>query len=103
DGALKEPEYLNSVLCAERCYLKVEGGVRKVAGKWVRDFENAEMSYRLSVTATPDTGGEEREPNGTAETATAIGFGQPIRGTIHPRKDSDLYRLDLTGRPVRTP
>lgn len=103
DGALKEPEYLNSVFCADACYLKVEGGSRKVSGKWVRDFENAEMSYRLSVTATPDTGGEEREPNGAADTATALAFGRPVRGTIYPKKDSDLFRLDLSGRPVRTP
>lgn len=103
DGALKEPEYLNSIFCAEACYLKVEAGVRKVAGKWVRDFENSEMGYRLAVTSSADTGGEEREPNGTAETATAVGFGRPVRGTVYPKKDSDLYRLDLTGRPVRTP
>ncbi|MDQ3262368.1 MAG: ABC transporter substrate-binding protein [Myxococcota bacterium] len=103
DGAIKEPEYLNSIFCAEACYLKVEAGVRKVAGKWVRDFENAEMGYRLAVTSSPDTGAEEREPNGTAENATPVGFGGPVRGTVYPKKDSDLYRLDLTGRPVRTP
>ncbi len=103
DGEVKEPEQLNNVACPGECYVVVEGASRKVDGKWVRDFENAEVPYRLSVTTTPDTGAEEREPNNTADTATAVGLGQPIRGTIQPRKDVDLYRLDLSGRMVRTP
>ncbi len=36
DGAVKEPERLNSVACATECYVKVEGAPRKVDGKWVR-------------------------------------------------------------------
>lgn len=103
DGALKEPEYLNAVFCAQECLFKVEGGLRKVDNKWVKDFENAELPYRLTIATTPDTGTEEREPNGSVDRATAIAFGRPVRGTIHPKKDSDYYRLDLSGRPVRTP
>ena len=103
DGAVKEPEILNSVYCAKQCWVKVEGALRKVDGKWVRDYENSEQPYRLTVSSVPDTGGEEREPNNTPEQATPIQLGRPIRGTIHPKKDVDFFRLDLTNRPVRVP
>jgi hypothetical protein len=103
DGAVKEPERLNSVACATECYVKVEGAPRKVDGKWVRDFENAEQPYRLTVTTTPDTGVEEREPNDSPETATPLSPGKPIRGTVYPKRDVDFYRLDLGDRQVKTP
>ena len=103
DGAVKEPEILNSVYCAGQCWVKVEGALRKVDGKWVREYENSEQPYRLTVSSVPDTGGEEREPNNTPEQATPIQLGRPIRGTIHPKKDVDFFRLDLSNRPVRVP
>ncbi len=103
DGAVKEPERLNSVACATECYVKVEGAPRKLDGKWVRDFENAEQPYRLTVTTTPDTGAEEREPNDSPETATPLSPGKPIRGTVYPKRDVDFYRLDLGDRQVKTP
>ena len=103
DGAVKEPERLNSVACASECFIKVEGAPRKVDGKWVRDFENAEQPYRLTVSTSPDTGAEEREPNDTAETATPLSPGKPIRGTVYPKRDVDFYRLDLGDRQVKTP
>ncbi len=103
DGAVKEPERLNSVACVSECYVKVEGAPRKVNGKWVRDFENAEQPYRLTVTTTPDTGAEEREPNDSPETATPLAPGKPVRGTIYPKRDVDFYRLDLGDRQVKTP
>jgi hypothetical protein len=103
DGALKEPERLNNVSCNGTCYFKVEGASRKVAGKWVKDFENADQPYRITVTAVPDNGSEEREPNNTADRATDLTFGKAMRGTIYPAKDVDYYRVDLADRPVRTP
>ena len=104
DGAVKEPESLNNVLCCEReCYFKVEGALRKVDGKWVRDYENPSSPYRLTVSVVPDNGTEEREPNNADATATPIAIGRPMRGTIHPKKDVDYYKLDLSGRPVKTP
>ncbi|HVE83197.1 MAG TPA: ABC transporter substrate-binding protein [Myxococcales bacterium] len=102
DGALKEPEQLNNLFCPSACYLKVEGAAKKVEGKWVKDYENAETPYRLTVTTRPDVGAEEREPNNAPGQATPVALGRPIRGTVHPKKDVDYYRLDLTGRPVRT-
>jgi hypothetical protein len=103
DGALKEPERLNNVSCNGACYFRVEGASRKAEGKWVRDFENADQPYRITIDAVPDNGSEEREPNNTVERAMDVSFGTAVRGTVYPAKDVDYYRLDLTDRPVRTP
>jgi hypothetical protein len=102
DGAIKEPERLNNVACNGTCYFRVQGAARKVDGKWVRDFENADQPYRLSITTVPDNGSEEREPNNTPERAMDLEPGRSVRGTIYPLKDVDYYRLDLSDRPVRT-
>ncbi|XXF80416.1 ABC transporter substrate-binding protein [Myxococcaceae bacterium GXIMD 01537] len=103
EGEVKEPERLNNVVCNGTCYFKVEGASRKVDGKWVREFENAEVPYRLTLTPVPDTGNQEREPNGTADRAMELTFGKAVRGTVYPKKDVDYFRLDLSDRPVRTP
>ena len=103
DGELKEPERLNNVSCSGTCYFKVEGASRKVEGKWVRDYENPDQPYRITFTAVPDNGSEEREPNNTVDRAMEISTGKAVRGTVYPPKDVDYYRLDLTDRPVRTP
>ncbi len=103
DGGLKEPERLNNVACNGACYFRVEGASRKVDGKWVKDFENAEQPYRINITTVPDNGSEEREPNNTPDRAQALTLGQPVRGTVYPVKDTDFFRLDLSDRPVRTP
>ncbi|NPC50776.1 ABC transporter substrate-binding protein [Corallococcus sp. AB032C] len=102
DGALKEPERLNNVACNGTCYFRVEGSFRKVNGKFVKDFENADQPYRISVTTVPDNGGEEREPNNTADRAQDLTLGKAVRGTVYPAKDVDFFRVDLSDRPVRT-
>jgi hypothetical protein len=103
DGGIKEPEILNNVYCLGLCWVKVEGALRKVENKLVRDYENTEQPYRLTVSTVPDNGSEEREPNNTPQTSTPIALNRPMRGTVHPKKDVDYFRLDLTGRPVKTP
>lgn len=102
DGAIKEPEYLNDLFCAGECFLKVEGALKKQDGKWVREYDNADLPYRLTVTPVQDMNSEEREPDNTPELATPIALGKPVRGTIQPKRDVDYFKLDLSGRPVRT-
>ena len=102
DGTEKEPERLNNVTCNGTCYFRVQSAARKVEGKWVRDYENAEVPYRLTVTAVPDSGAEEREPNDATARATELTLGKAMRGTVYPQKDVDYYELDLSERPVRT-
>ncbi|OJT16545.1 ABC transporter substrate-binding protein [Archangium sp. Cb G35] len=103
DGAIKEPERLNNVACQGTCYFRVQSASRKVDNKWVRDYENADQPYRISVTTVPDDGSQEREPNNTTDRAMDITPGKAVRGTVYPLKDVDYYRLDLSDRPVRTP
>lgn len=103
EGGTREPEQLNSVACADSCLIKVEAAQRKVDGKWVRDDENSDSPYRLSATVVPDDGSGEKEPNNAPATATPIGFGKPMRGTVFPKKDVDYFQLDLTDREVKTP
>jgi hypothetical protein len=103
EGGTREPEQLNSVACAGACLIKVEAAQRKVDGKWVRDDENSDSPYRLSATVVPDDGSGEKEPNNALATATPIGFGKPMRGTIFPKKDVDYFQLDLRDREVKTP
>ncbi|AKJ02305.1 hypothetical protein ATI61_108305 [Archangium gephyra] len=103
DGAIKEPERLNNVACQGTCYFRVQGASRKVDNKWVRDYENADQPYRISVTTVPDDGSQEREPNNSTDRAMELTPGKAVRGTVYPLKDVDYYRLDLSDRPVRTP
>lgn len=103
DGTVKEGEVLVNVAAASGAVIKVEGGARKVDHRWVRDFENPNEPYRLVVTARPDDGSDEREPNNAAADATPIVPRRPMRGVVHPRRDVDLYRLDLTSAAVKTP
>ena len=104
DGAVKEPERLNNVSCSGTCYFRVEGAARKVEGKWVTDYENAEQPYRLTVTAVPDNGSEEREPNNTAERATPLTLGKAgARHRATRRRTWTTTGWTCRDRPVRTP
>lgn len=103
EGGTKEPELLNNVRCDGVCWFRVEAVARKVDGKWVKDDENPDQSYRLSTSVTPDDGSEEREPNNGAPTASPLAFGRPVRGTIYPKKDVDYFSIDLRERQVKTP
>jgi hypothetical protein len=103
EGGTKEPEQLNNVRCDGVCWFRVEGVARKVDGKWVKEDENPDQSYRLSTTVVPDDGSEEREPNNTADAGTPVSFGRPVRGTVYPKKDVDYFALDLRQRQVKTP
>lgn len=103
DGEIKEPEVLTNLAFGPGdLYLQVRSAAHKGPdGKWSRDGENAKDPYRLTVALSPDDQTREREPNNTPELATPIALGQTLRGTIHPRRDVDFYRLDLSAQPVK--
>lgn len=103
EGGTREPEQLNNVSCPGSCLIKVETAARKVDGKWVKEDENSDSSYRLSAVVVPDDGSEEREPNNSVATAMPLPFGKPVRGTIYPKKDVDYFQVDLRDRDVKTP
>lgn len=103
EGGEKEPERLANVSCSGECWLRVAGVSRKVEGKWLKSQENATTPYALQLSAVTDDGTLEREPNHEAARAMPLEAGRPVRGTVYPRKDVDLYRVDLSARPVKTP
>lgn len=103
NGALKEPERLQNVLCVDTCFLRVAAASRQVAGKWVRSDFNSEQTYRLSAELSPAADAAlEQEPNNTSGQASPLSVGQPLRGTVFPKKDVDWFRIDLTQKPVKT-
>ncbi len=102
EGVAREPEQLNNVACDGVCFIRVEAATKKVDGKWVREDENADQSYRLNAIVVPDDGTEEKESNNTWQTATPVQLGKPIRGTVYPKKDVDYFAIDLKTRPVKT-
>ncbi|MFT3707902.1 MAG: ABC transporter substrate-binding protein [Archangium sp.] len=102
EGGSREPEQLNNVQCNGACFVRVEAAAKKVDGKWVKEDENGDQSYRLNAIVVPDDGTEEREPNNTPQTATPVFFGKSIRGTVFPKKDVDYFSIDLREKPVKT-
>jgi hypothetical protein len=102
EGGSREPEQLNNVQCNGACFVRVEAAAKKVDGKWVKEDENGDQSYRLNAIVVPDDGTEEREPNNTPQTATPVFFGKSIRGTVFPKKDVDYFAIDLREKPVKT-
>jgi hypothetical protein len=102
EGVAREPEQLNNVACNGVCFIRVEAVAKKVDGKWVREDENGDQSYRLNAVVVPDDGTEEKEPNNAASTASPVAFGKSIRGTVYPKKDVDYFAIDLREKPVKT-
>ncbi len=65
--------------------------VRLSAGK---GDGNPDEPYRLTIASRPPEPGGEREPNGTAGTATALPPGVSGSGLLFPRGDVDTWRCD---------
>jgi hypothetical protein len=105
DGKVNETETLtNCALASGENYIRVEGAFKKLDGKWIRDFFNLDETYELTVNLRTDDGREEREPNGSIDKAMLLTVGTPLRGTLHPKGDVDVYKLDLSNQdgPVTT-
>lgn len=97
DGTLGEEEIISNVVApAGRNWLRVRSVWKKIDDRWVRDFANADRPYVLKLETMPDDGTVEREPNNTSEKASPLQLGQEVRGWIHPAKDVDLWRLELS-------
>jgi hypothetical protein len=95
-GDVKEPESLVGIAVpAGENFLRVEGAWKKIDEKFVKDYENVYDTYNLTVTATPDDGTTEREPNDRPERATPVEIGKSYTGYIQPAKDVDLWRLEV--------
>jgi hypothetical protein len=94
----EEEKLTNCALKPGKNYVRVEAAWKKIDDKWVKQAENLDETYSLTLNLRTDEGKEEREPNSKPDLATPIQVGQTLRGTLHPMRDSDLYKLDLSGQ-----
>lgn len=94
----EEEKLTNCALQPGKNYVRVEAAWKRVDEKWVKEAENLDETYSLTLNLRTDDGREEREPNDRPELATPIQAGQTLRGTLHPMRDADYYKLDLSGQ-----
>jgi len=94
----EEEKLTNCALKPGKNYVRVEAAWKKVDNQWVKLAENLDETYSLVLNLRTDDGKEEREPNQKPDLATPIQVGQTLRGTLHPLRDVDFYKLDLSGQ-----
>ncbi len=95
-GGIKEPEAVSDIAVpAGDDYVVVDSAWKKVDQRWVKDYENAQEPYTLTLNVAPDDGTTEREPNDSNALATAVQVGKDYRGYIQPAGDRDFYKLVL--------
>ena len=97
----RETEIVPSVgLPAGDSFVLVQAAARQLDGKWLRDGEDPEHPYKLTVQLSPDDGSTDREPNNDPATGQKVTLPLNAKGTIWPRKDVDVYLFHVEpGRP----
>ncbi|HAN32138.1 MAG TPA: hypothetical protein DCQ06_11115 [Myxococcales bacterium] len=79
-------------------YVRVHCVVRKKRSKKKSDRIAVGGAYKLALSTRAGSMDEEREPNDTIGPNTSLlTHGQTLQGTLAPRADVDLVRLNLTG------
>ncbi len=103
EGGSKEAEVIPALVLPVGDHLiRVQAASHQVGDKWVRDQENPDDAYTLTLSLSADEGGFEREPNDRPDQATPIKIGQTLSGYAYPAKDVDVYQLDVSAEPVGT-
>ena len=97
EGGPREGEILPGVgLPAGDSWVLVQAAARQLDGKWLRDGEDKDTPYKLSLALSPDDGATDREPNNDPATAQRVPLPSPaIKGYLWPRKDVDLFRFTV--------
>src|SRR3989449_1320781 len=96
EGGPREMEVLPAVgIPAGESFVLVQAAARQLEGKWVRDGEDRQTPYRLSVQLSPDDGHTEREPNDDVATSPVLSLPIQLKGWIWPRKDVDVFRFHV--------
>jgi hypothetical protein len=96
EGGPREVEVLPAVgIPAGDSYVLVQAAARQLDGKWVRDGEDRQTPYRLSVQLAPDDGTTEREPNDDVASAQLLSLPISVKGWVWPRKDVDVFRFHV--------
>jgi len=76
-------------------YVLVQAAARQLEGQWVRDGEDRDNPYHLTVQLSPDDGSVEREPNDEVASAPVLPLPIQVKGWIWPRKDVDVFRFHV--------
>jgi len=96
EGGAREPEVVPAVgIPAGDSYVLVQAAARQLEGKWVRDGEDRDNPYHLSLQLSPDDGSVEREPNDEIASAPPLPLPIHVKGWIWPRKDVDMFRFHV--------
>jgi hypothetical protein len=85
EGGRREPEVLVNVPVKGTVFVRVYGRPGDA---------NPDEPYRLTWKLEPDDGTVEHEPNNTPAQANPLPPAGVVQGTIYPRGDADLFRLN---------
>jgi len=97
EGKLRDGEIIPNAFIQGKALIRVAAKARQ---------ENVFQTYELTAEWKNAAPGEEREPNETAAQANLFELGGSVKGFIFPKKDVDVYRLDIpavgpTARSIR--
>src|SRR3954465_8288913 len=90
EGGVREGEVIPALwIPAGDTYIEILGAARQLEGKSVRDAEDRDHLYKLTVALSPDDGTLEHEPNDDPVRAPEAVLPAAIKGYIWPRRDLD--------------
>jgi hypothetical protein len=95
EGGVREGEVLPAVGIDGDALVQVQCAARDLDGVKVRDCEDRDGPYKLTIALAADDGALEREPNDDLDHAQAIAVPTQITGTLWPKRDVDVFRFDL--------
>jgi hypothetical protein len=96
EGGVREGEVIPALwIPAGDTYIEILGAARQLEGKWVRDAEDRDHLYKLTVALSPDDGTWEREPNDDPVRAPAVTLPAAVKGYLWPRRDVDCFRFHV--------
>ncbi|MFL5399540.1 MAG: hypothetical protein ACJ79P_16715 [Myxococcales bacterium] len=99
EGGLREGEVIPALgIPAGDTYVEIVGAARQLEGKPVRDAEDRDHLYKLSLSLLPDDGTTEREPNNDPLRAQQVALPAAVKGYIWPRRDVDCFRFHVAVR-----
>ena len=95
EGGVREGEVLPAVGIDGDALVQVQCAPRELDGVKVRDCEDRDAPYRLTISLAADDGALEREPNDDLDHAQVIPLPTQITGTLWPKRDVDVFRFEL--------
>jgi len=95
EGGVREGELLPAVGIDGDALVLVQCAPRELQGQKVRDCEDRDSPYTLSIALAADDGALEREPNDDLDHAQPLALPARVIGTLWPKRDTDLFRFDL--------